>query len=61
MAGRAGLWLGTVEGLNITTQLAGVDPDDLVMLPTVVISADLYIAFSKDVPDGTVRAWQEAL
>jgi len=27
----------------------------------VVIEADLYIAFSKDVPDSTVAAWQNAL
>jgi hypothetical protein len=31
------------------------------MLPTVVIRADLYIAFSKDIPDSTVKAWQSAL
>jgi hypothetical protein len=31
------------------------------MMPTVVIQADLYIAFSKDVPDSTVTAWQSAL
>ena len=27
----------------------------------MVVQADLYIAFSKDVPDGTVNAWQNAL
>jgi hypothetical protein len=55
------LWLGNKDGLAITAAQAGVNPDDLVMMPTVVIRADLYIAFSKDVSDGTVKAWQGAL
>jgi len=59
--GKVQLWLGNKEGLAITAAQAGVNPDDLVMLPTVVIRADLYIAFSKDIPDSTVQAWQSAL
>jgi polar amino acid transport system substrate-binding protein len=55
------LWLGNKEGLDITADEAGVNPDDLVMLPVVVIQADLYIAFSKDVPDNTIKAWRDAL
>jgi ABC-type amino acid transport substrate-binding protein len=61
MDGTVQLWLGNEEGLVITAEQAGVNPDDLVMLPTVVIRADLYIAFSKDIPDSTVKAWQGAL
>jgi len=61
MDGTVQLWLGNKEGLAITAEQAGVNPDDLVVLPTVVIRADLYIAFSKDVPDSTVQAWQNAL
>jgi len=61
MDGTVQLWLGNKDGLAITAAQAGVNPDDLVMMPTVVIRADLYIAFSKDIPDGTVKAWQGAL
>jgi polar amino acid transport system substrate-binding protein len=61
MDGTVQLWLGNKDGLAITAEQAGVNPDDLVMMPTVVIQADLYIAFSKDVPDATVKAWQSAL
>jgi polar amino acid transport system substrate-binding protein len=61
MDGKVQLWLGNKDGLAITAAQAGVNPDDLVMMPTVVIQADLYIAFSKDVPDSTVTAWQSAL
>jgi polar amino acid transport system substrate-binding protein len=61
MDGTVQLWLGNKDGLAITAAQAGVNPDDLVMMPTVVIQADLYIAFSKDVPDSTVTAWQSAL
>ena len=61
MDGTVQLWLGNKDGLAITAAQAGVNPDDLVMMPTVVIRADLYIAFSKDVSDGTVKAWQGAL
>jgi polar amino acid transport system substrate-binding protein len=61
MNGTVQLWLGNKEGLTITAEQAGVNPDDLVMLPTVVIRADLYIAFNKDIPDSTVKAWQSAL
>ena len=61
MGGTVQLWLGNKEGLAITAEQAGVNPDDLVILPTVVIRADMYIAFSKDIPDSTVKAWQSAL
>jgi polar amino acid transport system substrate-binding protein len=61
MDGTVQLWLGNKDGLVITAAQAGVNPDDLVMMPTVVIRADLYIAFSKDVPDSMVIAWQGAL
>jgi polar amino acid transport system substrate-binding protein len=59
--GTVQLWLGNENGLAVTAEQAGVNPEDLVMLPAVVIQADLYIAFSKDVPDSTVTAWQSAL
>jgi polar amino acid transport system substrate-binding protein len=61
MDGTVQLWLGNKDGLAITAEQAGVNPDDLLMLPNVVIQADLYIAFSKDIPDSTVAAWQSAL
>ncbi|MBM3141775.1 MAG: amino acid ABC transporter substrate-binding protein [Chloroflexi bacterium] len=61
MDGTVQLWLGNKEGLAITAEQAGVSTDDLIMLPSVVIRADLYIAFSKDIPDSTVKAWQSAL
>jgi len=61
MDGEVQLWLGNKDGLAITAAQAGVNPDDLVMMSTVVIRADLYIAFSKDIPDSTVKAWQGAL
>lgn len=61
MDGTVQLWLGNKEGLAITAEQAGVSADDLVMLPGVIIMADLYIAFSKDIPDSTVKSWQGAL
>jgi polar amino acid transport system substrate-binding protein len=61
MDGTVQLWLGNKDGLAITAGQAGVNPEDLVVMPTVVIRADLYIAFSKDIPDSTVTAWQKAL
>ena len=61
MDGKVQLWLGNKDGLAITAAQAGVNSDDLVMMPTVVIRADLYIAFSKDIPDSAVTAWQGAL
>jgi ABC-type amino acid transport substrate-binding protein len=59
--GKVQLWLGNTEGLGITALEAGVSPDTLVVLPVVVIQADLYIAFSKDVSDSSLAAWQKAL
>jgi polar amino acid transport system substrate-binding protein len=61
MDGTVQLWLGNKNGLAITAGQAGVNPDDLVEMPTIVIRANLYIAFSKDIPDSTIKAWQNAL
>jgi len=61
MDGTVQLWLGNKEGLAITAAQAGVNPRDLVILPTVVIRADLYIAFSKDISDSMIKSWQKAL
>ena len=61
MDGTAQLWLGNTKGLEITCEKAGVNPDDLELLSVVVIQADLFIAFSEDVPESTVNAWQDAL
>ena len=61
MDGTDQLWLGNKNGLAVTAAEAGVDINDLVQMPTVVVHADLYIAFSKDTPDSTVAAWQSAL
>ncbi len=59
--GNVDLWLGNTQGLEISAYEAGINTEDLVALPTVAINADLYIAFSKDVSDSTVAAWQNAL
>jgi ABC-type amino acid transport substrate-binding protein len=59
--GEAQLWLGNREGFYIVAAQAGVDPDLLIEIPTVVIHANLFIAFSKDVEDSVVEAWQLAL
>jgi ABC-type amino acid transport substrate-binding protein len=59
--GKVQLWLGNTEGLGIAALQAGISPDELVVLPTVVIQADLYIAFSKDITDSSLAAWQKAL
>jgi polar amino acid transport system substrate-binding protein len=61
MDGKVKVWLGNEQGLLILAEQAGVDPADLIELPTVVINADLYIAFSKDADKDTVEAWQAAL
>jgi polar amino acid transport system substrate-binding protein len=61
MDGTAQLWLGNKKGLEITCEKAGVNPDDLELLPVVVIQADLFIAFSEDVPESTINAWQDTL
>lgn len=60
-AGEVDLWLGNRAGFLITANQAGVDPDLLIEIPAVIIHANLYIAFSKDVPDEVVLAWQQAL
>lgn len=55
------LWLGNKEGLAVTAKEAGINPDELVELPVVVLQADLYIALSKDIPDSTIASWQKTL
>jgi polar amino acid transport system substrate-binding protein len=59
--GKVDLWLGNKMGLAETAKEAGVNPDDVVLLPTVILGADMYIAFSKDVPDSVIAQWQKAL
>jgi len=59
--GKVTLWLGNTRGLAATAQEAGVNPDDLELIPGVVINADLYIAFSKDVSDNVISEWQKQL
>ncbi len=59
--GKVQLWLGNADGMEITARTAGVNVGDVVLLPVVAIRADLYIAFSKDVPDSTIAVWQNAL
>jgi polar amino acid transport system substrate-binding protein len=55
------LWLGNKGGLLITAKEAGIEISDLVEFPVVVTQADLYIVFSKDIPDSAVAAWQNEL
>ncbi len=59
--GKVQLWLGNTRGLDITLQQAGISSDAVTVLPTVVIQAELYIAFSNDVSGSTVSAWQKTL
>ena len=59
--GKVQLWLGNTQGLDITLQQAGISSDAVTVLPTVVIQAELYIAFSNDVSGSTVSAWQKTL
>ena len=59
--GEVDLWLGNREGLSIVAAQSGVDPAELVEVPAIVIHANLFIAFSTDVEDEVVQAWQEAL
>jgi len=58
--GEVDLWLGNSEGLAIVAAEAGVDSTELIKVPAVVIQANLFIAFSKDVEDEVVQAWQDA-
>lgn len=61
MKGDVDLWLGTKDGLALMAEEASVNIDDLELMPTVVIKANLYIAFSKDIPDDIITEWQTAL
>jgi ABC-type amino acid transport substrate-binding protein len=61
MSGEVDLWLGTKDGLELMAEEASVNVENLELMPTVVIRADLYIAFSKDIPDSTITEWQDAL
>ena len=61
MKGDVDLWLGTKDGLALMAEEAGVNVDNLELMPTVVIKANLYIAFSKEVSDSIVNEWQAAL
>ncbi len=59
--GEVDLWLGNHAGLNIVAARAGVNLAELIKVPAIIIHANLFIAFSKDVEDDLVLAWQEAL
>ena len=61
MNGEVQLWLGNKNGFEVTAAEANVNPDDIVLLPNVTIRADLYIAFSKDMSNDSVSAWQKAI
>ncbi|MDD5494951.1 MAG: transporter substrate-binding domain-containing protein, partial [Dehalococcoidia bacterium] len=61
MDNRVQLWLGNKGGLAVTAKEAGISTDELVEFPVVVIQADMYIALSRDIPDGTVTTWQKTL
>jgi ABC-type amino acid transport substrate-binding protein len=58
--GEVDLWLGNREGLAVVATQAGVDPTELMEVPAIIIHANLFIAFSKDVEDEVIKAWQEA-
>lgn len=59
--GEVDLWLGNRAGLNIVAARAGVNLAELIKVPAIIIHANLFIAFSKDVEDQVVQAWQETL
>jgi len=59
--GEVDLWLGNRAGLSIVAAEAGVDLSELIKVPAIIIHANLFIAFSKDVEDEVVQAWQAAL
>ncbi len=59
--GEVDLWLGNRGGLAIAAAQAGVDPALFVEMPALIIHANLFIAFSPDVADDVVQAWQDAL
>ncbi len=59
--GEVDLWLGNRDGLAIAAAQAGVDPAQFVEMPALIIHANLFIAFSPDVADDVVQAWQDAL
>jgi ABC-type amino acid transport substrate-binding protein len=61
MSGSIQLWLGNREGVSIIAKKAGINPEDIVQIKPVTIKSDMYIAFSKDVPDATIAKWQSAL
>lgn len=60
MSGRVDLWLDRNMGMPQVAREVGVDPKNL-KLVYAVTSADLYIAFSKAMPQSVVTAWQRAL
>lgn len=59
--GEVDLWLGNSDGLPLVAARAGVDPAELIKVPAIIVHANLFIAFSKDVEDEVVLSWQEAL
>ena len=58
-AGTFDLWLGSAEGAAVARE-AGIDPASI-RQEYVIKKAEMYIAFSKDTPAGTITAWQSAL
>jgi polar amino acid transport system substrate-binding protein len=58
--GQVEAWLGPALGMPFVAYRAGVNPADITAVKYAVRN-DFYIAFNKDVADGTVQAWQKAL
>lgn len=60
VAGRIDLWLGTTANIQSIVQNEGI-PLSSVAAVYPVRTLQMYIAFSNDTPDSTVKAWQDAL
>lgn len=58
--GKVDLWLGPASGLHFIAYRAGVNPAELQAV-SYVKRSEYYLAFNKNIPDATVKAWQNAL
>lgn len=59
LAGRIDVWLTGDIDMNAICHEQGIDPAEL-EIACVAKRQELYQAFSKATPDGTVRRWQDA-
>ncbi|UTA47065.1 transporter substrate-binding domain-containing protein [Simiduia sp. 21SJ11W-1] len=60
MSDRIDIWAGGLHGIFAHLNQAGANPNEYEVIGTLH-QADLYFAFSRDVSDGTVQRFQQAL